>query len=381
MTTYESLVAQHERLCKQLTDKPESVELAHAQQMVDEVRVAGRQVAEPSQRQQLRSILRHWGTFINERTGEYPNTHLPLYDSEATAENGAEHASTSTTPTAQTSQTTPETDSAAIVLVSGERTETTADERPPWFWPVLAVVIVAAIVLALLASLAWNTLTNGNAAEPTPTAAASLPLSTDPVQSAQPTVPTMGLSALAGDSDQDGLTDEQEALLGTDPNNPDTDGDGLGDGEEILIHGTNPAAVDSDSDGVPDGAEVIEGTLPIDPGSVGTAASAYPAPTTTISETITVTATPALPTGPILIITAPEGQSAVPIHIGPGEQYAAVSEVPTGSTVLFVRRTPDNSWYSVELSNGVRGWLPAAQTNVPETTDITAVPTFVPLQQ
>ncbi len=34
------------------------------------------------------------------------------------------------------------------------------------------------------------------------------------------------------DSDKDGIADKMEAALGTDPNNPDTDGDGLKDGEE-----------------------------------------------------------------------------------------------------------------------------------------------------
>lgn len=34
------------------------------------------------------------------------------------------------------------------------------------------------------------------------------------------------------DSDQDGLTDQQEKLIGTDPHNPDTDNDGYFDGEE-----------------------------------------------------------------------------------------------------------------------------------------------------
>lgn len=375
MTTYESLVARHDRLYEQLTKEPQSVELAHAQQMIDEARVAGLQVAEIPQRQQLRSILRHWGNFIHDRTGEYPNTHLLPYNPAAAADNGADaDVAAATTNTNATDSET----SSAVVPVSGQTAAATANERPAWFWPVLAVVIVAAIVLALLASLLWNTLSNGGTAEPTLTADA---LSTLPVESTQPTVPTTGLSGLAGDSDQDGLTDEQEALLGTDPNNPDTDGDSLSDGEEVLIHGTNPAAVDSDSDGNPDGAEVTQGTLPIDPGSGEATLNPYPAPTIIVSETITVTATPAPPTGPILTIIAPEGQSAVSIRIGPGEQYTAVSEVPGGSTVLFVRRTPDNGWYSVELSNGVRGWLPATQTNVPETTDITAVPTFVPLQQ
>jgi hypothetical protein len=41
--------------------------------------------------------------------------------------------------------------------------------------------------------------------------------------------------APVADSDGDGLTDEEEARLGTDPLNPDTDGDGVGDGIEYRL--------------------------------------------------------------------------------------------------------------------------------------------------
>lgn len=41
------------------------------------------------------------------------------------------------------------------------------------------------------------------------------------------------------DSDNDGLTSAQEAQYGTDPNNPDTDGDGFKDGDEVSA-GYNP---------------------------------------------------------------------------------------------------------------------------------------------
>ncbi len=41
------------------------------------------------------------------------------------------------------------------------------------------------------------------------------------------------------DSDSDGLTDLQEAQLGTDPNKADTDGDGFNDGQEVKA-GYNP---------------------------------------------------------------------------------------------------------------------------------------------
>ncbi|WP_434299375.1 adventurous gliding motility protein AgmC [Corallococcus exiguus] len=57
------------------------------------------------------------------------------------------------------------------------------------------------------------------------------------------------------DSDNDGLTDEEEILVGTDPNNPDTDGDGIPDGIEVKVGGTDPLDSDSDDDGILDGNE------------------------------------------------------------------------------------------------------------------------------
>lgn len=64
------------------------------------------------------------------------------------------------------------------------------------------------------------------------------------------------------DSDGDGLTNAQESALGTNPNNPDTDGDGLMDGAEVNTHGTNPLLADTDGDGLTDGQEISYGTNP-----------------------------------------------------------------------------------------------------------------------
>ena len=62
------------------------------------------------------------------------------------------------------------------------------------------------------------------------------------------------------DADGDGLDALTEILrLGTDPNNADTDGDGLGDGQEIAL-GLDPATSDSDGDGLGDGLEQAIGT-------------------------------------------------------------------------------------------------------------------------
>jgi len=76
-----------------------------------------------------------------------------------------------------------------------------------------------------------------------------------------PITPTLGLTqtvVAAGqiDSDGDGLSDNEEREIGTDPLNPDTDGDRLLDGEEVKIHNTKPKTPDTDSDKLLDGDEV-----------------------------------------------------------------------------------------------------------------------------
>lgn len=58
----------------------------------------------------------------------------------------------------------------------------------------------------------------------------------------------------AADTDGDGLTDTQEAQIGTDPGKPDTDGDGLTDAQEVHL-GTDPCNRDTDGGGVSDGEE------------------------------------------------------------------------------------------------------------------------------
>ncbi len=67
----------------------------------------------------------------------------------------------------------------------------------------------------------------------------------------------------ANDSDGDGLTDEQEQKLGTNPNKADTDGDGLTDGSEVNVFHTDPLNPDTDGDGHSDGYEVINGFDPL----------------------------------------------------------------------------------------------------------------------
>ena len=70
------------------------------------------------------------------------------------------------------------------------------------------------------------------------------------------------------DSDSDGLNDEEEAQYRTNPNKPDTDNDGLFDGEEVKLYKTNPLSSDSDADGFLDGEEIKGGYNHLGPGKL-----------------------------------------------------------------------------------------------------------------
>ncbi len=72
------------------------------------------------------------------------------------------------------------------------------------------------------------------------------------------------------DIDGDKLLNDEERTLGTDPRNPDTDGDGLKDGEEVMTYKTNPLNPDTDGDGLKDGEEVLTyKTNPLNPDTDG----------------------------------------------------------------------------------------------------------------
>ena len=70
------------------------------------------------------------------------------------------------------------------------------------------------------------------------------------------------------DTDGDGLTDEEEMDLGTDPKSADTDNDGLTDFDEVRIYQTDPTMPDTDGDGFLDGQEVAGGYNPNGPGKL-----------------------------------------------------------------------------------------------------------------
>ena len=92
---------------------------------------------------------------------------------------------------------------------------------------------------------------------------------TDPLDPCDPNINSLGTN----DCDNDGLDNDGETTAGTDNTNPDTDGDGFSDGDEVA-NGTDPlnecspptaGADDCDNDGLTNDEEIAIGTDPADP--------------------------------------------------------------------------------------------------------------------
>ena len=102
---------------------------------------------------------------------------------------------------------------------------------------------------------------------PVPAEAIANPEPVDPEENNNPATGTPAV-VIPKDSDDDGLSDEEEAGLGTNPNAPDSDNDVLFDREEVKVYGTDPLKADTDGDGYSDGVEVKGGFNPLGTGKL-----------------------------------------------------------------------------------------------------------------
>jgi hypothetical protein len=97
-------------------------------------------------------------------------------------------------------------------------------------------------------------------AEPAPApvaeAAPEPVVETAPSESSE-TVATDAAVASPEDADADNYLDAAELEIGLDPSDPDSDDDGVADGDEVNIYFTDPFNGDSDGDGASDGEELF----------------------------------------------------------------------------------------------------------------------------
>lgn len=85
-----------------------------------------------------------------------------------------------------------------------------------------------------------------------------------PEEVAEPAAaPSAAAPSVRTDTDKDGLPDDEEIQMNTDPNQPDTDGDGINDGDEANVFETDPLKIDTDGDGMNDWDEIYGGFNPL----------------------------------------------------------------------------------------------------------------------
>jgi serine/threonine protein kinase len=269
-----------------------------------------------------------------------------------------------------------------VASVKGARHVMTGDgiNRPfvPPFW-LYALLFLGTVALLLGMLSLWTNRSRlfGIGATATPTATLSFPeiaatqtgvavAQTAAVGTQVAQATNSAATAVAqGDSDRDGLSNEQEAVIGTDPNNPDTDADGLGDGDEVLVHSTdprnrdtdndilldgdevnrfrtNPRVADTDGDGIPDGLEIAQGSDPLDPNSPGATPTPTltltPPPQATLTWTPLPTVTPTIQPLPTLTPTLPPLATATSTLPPPATATATVAP-PTAAASPTVTLT------------------------------------------
>jgi hypothetical protein len=181
---------------------------------------------------------------------------------------------------------------------------------------------------------------------------------------------------LAQDDDRDGLTNEQEADLGTLSGDRDTDRDGLDDGQEVNVYKSDPLNTDSDKDGLKDGDEVSKGSDPLntdsdrdgvpdnrdpDPASTPTATSVPTATSTPMPTNTPLTPPPPTPTPyfadfegtvgsewlPAKKTQSPRGRNFLG-EFGNGEVHLILNNLPAHSSVtlnldLYIIRSWDGN--------------------------------------
>lgn len=181
-----------------------------------------------------------------------------------------------------------EVETKKVGLASSEREEgLELPDKKGGLWFKIAVVAIIAVIVILIGYLAYSRFFNQDknvetpvdqslinapvvpldTAPTTPTVeepvlvTTTIPTTTTPVAT---TTPAIVIPAI--DSDNDGLTDDEEKTGNTNPNLSDTDGDGLTDYEEVKIYLSNPLQPDTDGDGYLDDQEVKGGYNPNGPG-------------------------------------------------------------------------------------------------------------------
>ncbi len=216
-------------------------------------------------------------------------------------------------------------------------------------WVPLLLLLMGCLLLGAVAFF-YATFTSGAAATSTAAARqtaeafASADPDNDGLTNAEEA--RLGTQPLNPDTDADGLLDGEEGVWGANPLMPDTDGDTLLDGREVKELQSSPTNPDTDGDGLPDNVDPDPGHLPTptaSPTGTGTATDT-PLPATVTETPLPVTATPTL---------APATATATLPAVTPSATVVvAPTPDPAGGSLIFEARRDGNPELYIMASNG-----------------------------
>lgn len=145
--------------------------------------------------------------------------------------------------------------------------------KPSFLHSTLFKIIVGVVLLAALGAGAFFMLKNKKTTTPEPaTQTSKLPKVWLQQYFNKETCDDQPICGDESDSDKDGFKNYDEFKAGTSPVNPDTDGDGLADGDEANIYKTEPTLKFTDrrdivaKNGWSDGVQIKAGFDPLTPG-------------------------------------------------------------------------------------------------------------------
>lgn len=135
---------------------------------------------------------------------------------------------------------------------------------------VILIVVIVLLLIVVIGALVYSVMNRTSATPATNTTPTTqTQTNTQPLtpEQALPTIPLPTepepTPVTPVDTDKDGLADEEEASLRTNPTLVDSDEDGLSDADEVRVWKTDPLDSDTDNDGFPDGTEVKSGYDPL----------------------------------------------------------------------------------------------------------------------
>ncbi|MCO5183500.1 MAG: protein kinase [Anaerolineae bacterium] len=281
---------------------------------------------------------------------------------------------------------------------------------PGWLSGLAFVILLSACFL-ITALLIFPPGGRGPTPTATPTQVIILP---GTVPSNGSPTPTVTLPSPLDDNDGDSVSNGQEALIGSNPNNPDTDGDGVLDGDETFRFGTNLLLGDTDSDGLTDLFEIQSGCLsPVLWSTTGDAISdgqkvqqgldpcvplVTPSPTMTatpqgppppptrtrpLPPTLTFTPTPSptptfTPPAPVTLTPTPTPTFTPPAPPGTDTPTPTATFTPPAPTATFTPPAPTATFTPPAPTATFTPPVPTATFTPPAPTDTPPAPTDTP---